>query len=274
MNPPYEEFALLEHTGWQRVANRYEDAWSGLTRQFIPHLLQVAEVTSGTVVLDVACGPGYVAKAALALGAVPTGVDFSAGMIRLARERNPAIKFLEGDAQALEFADKHFDVVLMNFGLLHLPDPRAAFAEAFRVLRSGGCYGFTVWAGPEQSPGGRIVEEAVKAHADMTVPLPKGPDYFGYSNPDECRKTLGSAGFDPASLDFQTVTVEWSVPTASFLFEAERDAGVRTAALLAQQTPSVLKAIQTQIEESVKLYRKGNDFVIPFAAHLITVKAS
>jgi SAM-dependent methyltransferase len=273
MNAPNQEFALVEYRGWQRVASKYEDAWSGLTRLFIPHLLQAAAVTSGMRLLDVACGPGYVAQAARSLGAEPTGVDFSAEMIRLARERNSDIKFLEGDAQALDFEDKRFDVVLMNFGLLHLPNPEAALAEAYRVLRSPGRYGFTVWAGPDESPGAGIVEEAIKAHADMTVQPPKGPDYFGYGHPDECRKTLGSIGFDPASLNFQTVTVEWRLPTASFLFEAERDAGVRTAALLAQQTPKAMRAIQTQIERSVRIYRQGDAFLIPFAAHLITITA-
>lgn len=274
MNTGPDEFSLLEHRGWQRVAGKYEDAWSGLTRLFIPHLLQAAEIKPGARVLDVACGPGYVAEAARALGAEPVGVDFSAEMIRLARQRNPRIEFREGDAQKLDFEDNCFDVVLMNFGLLHLTMPEAALSEAHRVLRLGGRYGFTVWAGPEESTGARIVEEAVKAHADMSVEMPKGPDYFAFADSAECRKTLGRAGFDPASLVFQTVTVEWQVPTASFLFESEQHAGVRTAALLARQTPDVLKAIQSQIEDSVRVLAKNDGFGIPFAAHLITVAAT
>ncbi len=273
MSAESNDFARLERESWERVASHYEGAWSGLTRPFIPHLLEVTQVTKGTRLLDVACGPGYVAEAALALGAEPTGVDFTPQMVRLARQRNPQIEFRTGDAQELDFEDDSFDVVAMNFGVLHLPDPEAAFSEASRVLRSGGHYAFTVWARPQESPGARIVEEAIDAYADTAVDLPKGPDYFGYGDPDESRRVLGRLGFDPVSLVFRTVTVEWHVPTASFVFESERDFGVRTGALLAVQTSEVLAAIQARIEESVQTYARGEGFALPYTAHVIAAIA-
>jgi len=274
MTPKRDAFSQFEYDGWQRVADKYESAWSGLTQLFIPHLLEATRVAPGSRLLDVACGPGYVAEVARALGAIPTGVDFSPEMIRLAQSRNPDLPFHTGDAQALNFEDASFDAVVMNFGVLHLSHPEAAFAEAQRVLRPGGHYGFTVWASPEHSPGARIVEQAVQAHADPNVELPQGPDYFGYGEAEACRRTLGPLGFDPTSLAFRTVTVEWQVPTASFVFEAERDAGVRTAALLAAQKPEILSAIQTQIETALRPYAKGNGFSLPYAAHVIAVRAA
>jgi ubiquinone/menaquinone biosynthesis C-methylase UbiE len=274
MNEQYDDFATLEYRGWQRVANKYESAWSGLTRLFIPDLLQAAEVTGGTRVLDIACGPGYAAEAARSRGAIPTGVDFSAEMVRIAKQRNADIEFQEGDAQALDFDADTFDVVVMNFGLLHLPKPQEAFAEASRVLRSGGRFGFTIWAGPEKSPGARIVDDAVKAHADMSAAVPQGPDFLVYGDAEKCREALSRAGFDPQSLVLKTITKEWRLPTASFLFAAERDAGVRTAAVLARQSPEALKAIQNQIEESVRAYEQERGFVIPYVAHLAVVKAA
>lgn len=274
MKRKLEAFARFEHEGWQRVAGQFESAWSGLTRLFIPALLEAVDVTAGTRLLDVACGPGYAAEAARLLGATPIGVDFSSEMIRLARQRCPEIEFRVGDAQALDFEDNSFDAVVMNFGVLHLAYPEAAFAEARRVLRPGGRYGFTVWAGPELSPGARIVEEAVEAHANLNVALPQGPDYYGYADPDKCRATLGRAGFDPASFVFQTVTADWQVPTAAFVFESARDAGVRGAALLAAQTPPMLAAIQAQIEEKVRAYATGSGFAIPETAHVVAATAA
>lgn len=268
-----DDFAQFEREGWERIAGDYERVWSGLTRPFIPHLLEAAQVTKGTRVLDVACGPGFVAEAALALAAEPFGVDFTPEMVRRARERLPEVDFRQGDAQALEFQDDAFDAVAMNFGVLHLPDPEAAFAEALRVLRPGGRYGFTVWARPDMSPGARIVEEAIEAHADTSVELPMGPDYFGYGDPEESGRVLERIGFDPASLSFRTVTVEWTVPTAAYLYEAERDFGVRTGALLAAQTPEVLDAIRRQIEGSVQTYTRRDGFDLPFAAHVVAATA-
>jgi hypothetical protein len=142
------------------------------------------------------------------------------------------------------------------------------------VLRSGGRYGFTVWAGPEDSPGARIVEEAVKAHADREVNLPVGPDYFGYSNAEMCREILGRLGFDPESLAFKTVTIEWQVPNPSFIFECERDAGVRTAALLAAQTAETLSAIRKEIEAAIRVYKQGEGFAVPYAAHVVSITAN
>ena len=68
---------------------------------------------------------------------------------------------------------------------------------------------------------------------------------------------------------FGTRLVEWNVPTLRYLFEAERDAGVRTAGLLACQSPDRLNAIRTAIENGVRRYKRGNEFVIPMAAHVV-----
>ena len=269
-----DSFTQFEYDGWQRVANRYHAAWGALTSLYIPALLDAVQAGRGARLLDVACGPGYCAEQALERGAEPTGVDFSPEMIRLARARNARIAYFTGDAQALAFDDGSFDAVVMNFGALHLARPEAAFAEARRVLRRGGWYGFTTWAGPEQSPGARVVEEAIKAHWDPDIGLPKGPDYFGFGRPETCCATFAPLGFDPASLVFRTVTADWRVPGPEFVFEAERDAGVRMAAVLAAQTPAVQARIRAALEAGLQPFADGRGFCIPYAAHVIALCAA
>jgi len=151
-----DEFTRFEYEGWQRVAEKYDAVWSSLTRQFIPYLVGAAEVSAGTSVLDVACGPGYVSAAVKKVGANPTGVDFSKKMVAIAGSMFPEIDFREGDAQQLPFADASYDRGLMNFGLLHLSSPEKACAEAFRVLRPRGKFGFTIWAEPHENPGAKL----------------------------------------------------------------------------------------------------------------------
>jgi ubiquinone/menaquinone biosynthesis C-methylase UbiE len=268
------EFARFEHEGWQRVADKYDSTWSSLTRQFIPYLIDAAQIAPGMAVLDVACGPGYVSAAAKKLGASPTGVDFSSKMVAIANRVFPEIDFIEGDAQKLPLPDTRFDRVLMNFGLLHLSRPEMACSEAFRVLRTGGRFGFTIWAEPHENPGGKIVNDAIEAHADLNVDVPEGPSKFLYAEKEECRKALQRNGFDGGSMIFQTRRVEWNVPTPGFLFEAERNAGVRTAGLLARQTSDRLDAIMRAIEDGVRQYAKGERFIIPMSAHVIVVSKS
>ncbi len=266
-----DDFTRFEHAGWQRVADKYDSSWSSLTRQFIPNLISAAQVSPGKSVLDVACGPGYVSAAVKELGAVPTGIDFSEKMIAIAKGMFPAISFIQGDAQNLPFRDASFDRVLSNFGLLHVSHPEMACAEACRVLKPKGRFGFSVWAGPEKNPGARIINDAIEAHADLDVGLPEGPPHYLFGESEECRKVLEQAGFDGTSMTYETRTVEWHHPTASYFFEVERDAGVRTAGLLARQSLEKLHAIRVAIENQMQRYATGNEFVLPMTAHVVTV---
>src|SRR6266513_5801808 len=133
-----DAFTKFEHAGWERVANKYDSTWSSSTRQFIPPLLEAAEVAEKMSVLDVGCGPGYVSAAAAERGAIPIGLDFSREMIAIAKKMFPQIEFREGDAQNLPFADASFDRVVANFVLLHLANPERSITEAHRVLQPGG----------------------------------------------------------------------------------------------------------------------------------------
>jgi ubiquinone/menaquinone biosynthesis C-methylase UbiE len=268
---PFTEF---EHQGWARVADKYDSVWSSSTRQFIPPLLDAAEVSAKMSILDVGCGPGYVSAAAAERGATLTGLDFSGEMIAIARKMFPKIGFKEGDAQNLPFAAATFDRVLANFALLHLANPERACAEAFRVLKSGGKFGFTTWARKEENPFIKLVDDAIKAHADLDVDLPSGPPYYLFESEQEFRKALERAGFDGASMVFKLHTIQWQVPTARYVFDAERNAGVRTAGLLARQTPGALRAIQSAIETAVRSYAKGDGFSIPKVAYIIAISKS
>jgi ubiquinone/menaquinone biosynthesis C-methylase UbiE len=266
-----DAFSRFEHAGWERVADKYDSVWSSLTRQFIPYLVDAAKVLGGMSVLDVACGPGYVSNAVEQLGAIPFGIDFSEKMVAIAKQMFPGISFVQGDAQKLPCDDRSFDRVLINFGLLHVSGPEQACTEACRVLKSRGKFGFTVWAEPKENPGAKIVNDAIEAHADLDVGLPEGPPRYLYGEREECRKVLEQAGFDGSSMRYETRSVEWHLPSARYFFEAERDAGVRTAGLLARQSPERLDAIRTAIENGIKRYARGNEFVLPMTAHVVVV---
>jgi SAM-dependent methyltransferase len=267
---PEEAFSRFEHEGWQRVAGDFDATWGELTRSFVAPLIAAAGVTAGEHVLDVACGPGYVARMARSAGATTIGVDFSSAMIDIARERYPDLEFRVGDAQELDFEGSSFDVVLMNFGVLHLARPEAFLAEALRVLRVGGRIAFTVWADAEHSPGARILEETIEAHAHQDVEIPQGPDYYGFCDPKVCRARLNDVGFEGGSFAFETVVKEWRIPRSSFLFEAERDHGVRTTARLAGQTAEILERIRLEMDQRVRDFARGEGFAIPFAAHVVS----
>jgi ubiquinone/menaquinone biosynthesis C-methylase UbiE len=264
-----DAFSQFEHTGWQRVANKYDSVWSGSTRQFIPPLLDAVGVQAGMSVLDVGCGPGYVSGAAAERGAKTIGLDFSGEMVAIAGGLFPGLEFQEGDAQHLPFAAGAFDRVLASFALLHLTDPERACAEACRVLKVGGKFAFTVWAAPEENPYAKIIDEALEAHADFDVDVPAGPNHYLYSSREQFREALEQAGFSGRSMVFKLHTIEWKIPTARFAFDAERNAGVRTAGLLARQTPENLEKIRVAIEARIERYASGAGFAVPKGAYIV-----
>jgi SAM-dependent methyltransferase len=265
-----ESFAGFQFAGWERAASTYDATWAGLTRLFVPSLLEAAGAGPGTRLLDVACGPGYVTAAATHLGATAVGVDFSPTMVRLARERHPRLTFETGNAEALPYPDRSFDAVAMGFALSHLPHPERGLCEAARVLRPGGRYAFTVWAGPEESPADRVVEAVVEEFANLDVPLPAGPLRFGFGSIDEAGATLAGCGFRADSVAVRSVNVTWRIASIDFLFDAERHGGVRMAGLLAAQTPEVLRQIHRALDERLASFRVADGIALPYTAHVVS----
>jgi SAM-dependent methyltransferase len=99
--------------------------------------------SGGEWVLDVGCGPGdllrRMASQHRGWGKL-LGMDLSPGMVARASSLASGLPvwFAEGDAQAIPFPAKTFDVVMARHMLYHVPDIGHAVVEAARVLRPGG----------------------------------------------------------------------------------------------------------------------------------------
>jgi len=95
---------------------------------------------TGRTVLDVGTGTGRIALFLTRAGASVTGLDASKEMLKVARERasaaHAAIHFVAGDAHALNFPDRSFDVVVSSRVLMHTPRWQACIDEMCRVARS------------------------------------------------------------------------------------------------------------------------------------------
>jgi SAM-dependent methyltransferase len=89
-------------------------------------------------VLVVGCGTGReAAQLAVTLGAEVIGIDIKP---RWDRAAAAVAKLQYGDATALEFPDRSFDLVYSYHALEHIPDFRRALSEMRRVLVDDGCY--------------------------------------------------------------------------------------------------------------------------------------
>ncbi len=93
----------------------------------------------GGQVLDVATGTGLVAERLLHDGHLVTGLDQSAEMLALARQRfGERIELVEASAEALPFDEASFDHLTFTYLLRYVDDPAAVLCELVRVVRPGG----------------------------------------------------------------------------------------------------------------------------------------
>src|SRR3981081_2242562 len=92
--------------------------------------------------LDVGCGTGFLSLELARRGHRVTGIDFAPQMLAEARKKaaaqGVAVRFEEGDAEQLPFAEGSFDLVMTRHVLWTLPHPEQAIDEWIRVLRPGG----------------------------------------------------------------------------------------------------------------------------------------
>jgi ubiquinone/menaquinone biosynthesis C-methylase UbiE len=263
-------FREFEQAGWEDsgVVAAYHERLSGVTTQSVDALLDAAGVRDGTRLLDVATGAGYVAGAAARRGAEVVGIDFSAAQVRMARERYPAIRFEQADAEALPFEPESFDAIVNAFGMCHLPNPEAALSEAFRVLKRGGRVAFAVWDTPERAVGFGAVYAAVRAHGSLDVGLPVGPNFFLFSDPAQSIQALERAGF--VSPSCRQIPQVWRIADPDELFQVVTTGTVRAAATLRAQSPEARDAIRAALRDTVTGYARGQFFEVPMPAIIAT----
>lgn len=127
----------VETYDWADVADNLRglEAFFHRNRARVVRGLTARYATPDSPILDAGCGTGLNLRH-LPVGS--TGIDINPRNIELVARRLPNHKVVEGDIEAMPFADDTFGTVLCTEVLEHVPNPDAAIREFRRVLRPGG----------------------------------------------------------------------------------------------------------------------------------------
>jgi len=184
-------------------------------------LIELANISAGARVLDVATGTGIVAMVSAGIvgstGRV-VGIDLSSDMLAVARQKAAAagftnVEFRAGDAEKLDFPDGSFDAVLCASSLFFIPDMPGALKEARRVLARNGCVEFNSFQSTFLQPFRDLWSARLQKH-DLKIgslPIHRIPDIA------TCEQLLRDAGFTQLDIRveqlgyyLQTVQERWN----------------------------------------------------------------
>jgi SAM-dependent methyltransferase len=263
-----DAFDAYEAEGWGAKDVSAYDALAGrVTSRVAEPLLDAAAVREGTRLLDVASGPGYVARAAVRRAADVVGVDLSDAMLAFAASRVEGARFVRGDAMALPFADGSFDAVTAAFVLLHLSTPERAAAEAARVLAPGGAAALTVWDAPERGRWlGVLLDAVAEAGAEPPADVPPGPPLFRFADDGEFEALLSGSGLEDVTVEAIDFTL-W-IESRAELWDGLVEGTVRIGPLVRAQPDEVRREIRARFDALLDDHRAGEGYEVPVAVKL------
>ncbi len=260
MNFDPDRFKREERAGYNLIAERYAES-AALRASLNAALIDAADLRPGQAVLDLASGPGVLAREAAMQ--VPGGLVVASDIAEqaLAEGRRRAsednLLFAAADAERLTFADGAFDRVLCGLGLMFFPDAPRALAEMRRVLKPGGLAVFSVWGEETRAP---LVACALQCIRRL-LPPPRAERLspFRFGEQSFLRQTLETAGFGNVELHVHTLSCAFDSPQA--YWQAFRDLAGGAAAGLARLPVETLTRLGEEVAQELAPCRQGEGYV-------------
>jgi SAM-dependent methyltransferase len=257
--------------------NNAAEAWSRwgtlLSRWLGPAtetMLDMASVTTGSRVLDVAAGAGEqtvtAAKRAGDTGYV-LATDISPVILEYA-ENNARINGLQNvgtyaiDGECLDQLDAGpFDAVISRVGLIYFPDQQKALRGMYNKLRDGGKVAAMVYASAECNGFFSIPVSIIRRRAQLPPPLPRQPGPFSLGKPEVLEKALQEAGFKDIHIERVAAPVRISSAAECLQFEQESFGALHQ--MLGGLSDVEKDAAWEEIEQALRQFENGQQFEGP-----------
>lgn len=220
---------------------------------------------AGWTHLDAGCGTGVAAQLSAERGASVRGLDASPNSLAIARQRVPTAEFLEGDLEALPYADDSFDLVTGFNSFQYAGNPGVALGEAKRVARPGGRVLIMTWGEPE----GMEAASLIRAFGPLMPPPPSGaPGPFALSDEVALRAFATGAGLEP--LEVFDVPSPWHYADLSTALRGQLSSGVAVRAI----NHSGGEVVRTTISRAMEPYRQPDgSYTVGASFRCLTARA-
>jgi O-methyltransferase/aklanonic acid methyltransferase len=248
---------------FSKAATIYDRIGPGIFSHFGQRLVNLAEISEGANVLDVAAGRGallFPVAAQVGANGHVTGIDFSPDMVRetakdIESRRLHHAEIRQMDAEQMIFSDASFDRVVCGFALWMFAEPARVLQEFYRVLRSGGRLALSTWAA--DNPSQTWCHEVLRPFVPAPVPNLLAPkDDLKFDTPLQIETALRLAGF----ADIQ-ITVE----EKDFVYRSEEQywsslwsSGLRRQ--LEKMTPDLLEEAKSEVIRKFRAFKQPDGF--------------
>src|SRR6185503_4532506 len=261
------EFRDAQHQQWDKASvgwKKYSDYIDEAASHISERLVELAGVTAGSRVLDVAAGYGEPSLTAARV-AGPNGTvaatDISGEMLAYGRERAQAeglenIDFIQSDAISLDFPAGSYDAAVSRWGIIFDPDGEGAAARVRSFLAPGGRMAISSWGPPDKVPFLSIPMVTVMQRLNVPPPPPGTPGPLSRPTPEAIGGLLEGGGFSDVKVEELELEMEWASPEECTRFTKEIAAPI--TAMVSQHPRDVQDATWGAITEAVRAHAGGD----------------
>lgn len=252
---------------WDRVAEgweRYEAELAAFTAPVRDALIEELRLEEDDVVLELAAGTGGLGRAIAGEVREVRSIDLAPGMVAAARRRAADaglanVRCEVADARDLPFDDATVDAVVCQMGLMLMPEPAAAVAEAHRVLRDDGRIAVATWGPPEHNLWVLLLGLALLQHGHPVPGDPMGPGgVCSLSTAEAVAQRLADAGF--SDVRTRSVPVEESFGTIEHAWDRHAATAGPLRGVLEGLTQAERDAVRETYEASCEAMRDGRGY--------------
>jgi SAM-dependent methyltransferase len=250
----------------ERSAEYYDELETRLSAPFSERMIELAKLTPGMRVLDVAAGRGEpalrIARKVGSSGSV-LGVDLAEARLAIARARATTeglhnTRFVVGDAESVDSFGADFDVVTSRWGLMYVASPVKALDAIARALSPNGVFVAAMWADPERVAWWSLPRRVTAKYAPMPPFDPEKPGACRFGTKERIERDFSLAGLSVTHIEEHEVPIVEG-PDASVVVDWVR--AVMTS--FAEAVPEKDRpAWEGDLLREAESYRRGDRIVV------------